>query len=96
MVNTAFQEGHDIHLLQGGEQYFAALIQAVDAAQEEVRLESYIFDFTGRGAAVASHLIAAASRGVRVHLLYPRSGRIASMPPACNGGCTTHSDGSAS
>jgi cardiolipin synthase A/B len=68
-VTSSFQQGHDIRLLQGGEQYFAALVHAVDAAHEEVRIETYIFDFTGSGSLVATSLIAAAERGVRVHLL---------------------------
>jgi cardiolipin synthase A/B len=74
VVSSAFQDGHEIALLQGGEQYFASLIQAIDAAQQEVRLETYIFDFTDSGALVATHLIAAAGRGVRVHLLVDGAG----------------------
>lgn len=74
LVTSLFQDGHDIALLQGGEQYFAALVQAVDAAHEEVRLETYIFDFTGSGSLVATSLIAAAERGVRVHLLVDGAG----------------------
>jgi cardiolipin synthase A/B len=74
VVSSAFQDGHEIALLQGGEQYFASLIQAIDAAQQEVRLETYIFDFTDSGALVATHLIAAAARGVRVHLLVDGAG----------------------
>ena len=45
---------------------FPALIEAIDAARTEVRLETYIFDFTGTGADVASALERAAQRGVSV------------------------------
>jgi cardiolipin synthase len=45
---------------------FAALIEAVDRAQHEVLLETYIFDFAGAGADVGHSLTRAAQRGVRV------------------------------
>lgn len=74
MVTASYQEGHEMALLQGGEQYFAALMKAIDAAEHEVRFETYIFDFTGSGSVVASCMIAAAARGVRVYLLVDGAG----------------------
>jgi cardiolipin synthase A/B len=62
-------DGHTLSLLKGSAQYFAALAQAMDAARHEVRLETYIFDFTGSGQQVGESLIRAAARGVRVSLL---------------------------
>jgi cardiolipin synthase len=53
-------------LLTGGVDLFAAMVEAVDAAQHEVLLETYIFDFAGAGAEVARALMRAAQRGVRV------------------------------
>jgi cardiolipin synthase len=53
-------------LLTGGVDLFAAMGEAVDAAQHEVLLETYIFDFAGAGAQVARALMRAAQRGVRV------------------------------
>jgi cardiolipin synthase len=53
-------------LLTGGVDLFAAMGVAVDAAQHEVLLETYIFDFAGAGAEVARALMRAAQRGVRV------------------------------
>ena len=41
--------GHELRLLQGSGELFPALVEAIDAAQREVRLETYIFDFTGAG-----------------------------------------------
>lgn len=41
----------------------------MDAARYEVRLETYIFDFTASGQEVANSLIRAASRGMKVYLL---------------------------
>lgn len=61
---SALRDGHQIQLLQGSLEYFPALIAAMDQARSEVRLETYIFDFTGDGAQVAEALIRAARRGV--------------------------------
>lgn len=56
-------------LLEGGEGFFPALVAAVDAARDWVQLETYIFDFHGRGADVATALMRAAQRGVTVQVL---------------------------
>jgi cardiolipin synthase A/B len=69
-----FQDGHHLSLLPGSHAYFSALSQAMDAASHEVRLETYIFDFTASGQEVASSLISAASRGVKVYLLVDGAG----------------------
>jgi cardiolipin synthase A/B len=57
---------HEMRLLVGGVDLFAAMVQAMDAAQHEVLLETYIFDFAGAGADVAHALMRAAQRGIRV------------------------------
>lgn len=44
---NAQHAAHDIHLLRSGVALFAALIEAVEQAQREVLLETYIFDFAG-------------------------------------------------
>ena len=41
--------GHSVRLLQGGTEFFPALIHAVDRSQREVRLETFIFDFDAAG-----------------------------------------------
>ncbi len=64
-----YQDGNQIQLLQGSAQYFEALSQAMDEARYDVRLETYIFDFTASGEQVAQSLIRAAERGVHVQLL---------------------------
>ena len=56
-------------LLQGGAEYFPALIAAMDRAEYWIQLETYIFDFHGAGAQVAQALIRAARRGVTVQVL---------------------------
>lgn len=62
----AIRDGHHIRLLEGGKEYFAALMAAVDLARDHVHLETYIFDFHGAGTEVAEALMRAAQRGVRV------------------------------
>lgn len=73
-AQTLWLEGHSIELLQGGSQYFPALIAAIDAASHDVHLETYIFDFTGAGTEVASALVHAARRGVQVRLMMDGAG----------------------
>ncbi len=64
-----FAKDHRVHLLQGAQELFPALIEAMDAALSDIQFETYIFDFTGAGAQVAEALIRAAQRGVRTHLV---------------------------
>ncbi len=59
---------HQITLLQGGGELFPELIRAIDGAQLEVRMETYIFHFDDSGARVAAALERAAARGVQVYL----------------------------
>jgi cardiolipin synthase len=63
------RSGHRIQLLEGSGQLFPAMIEAIDAARSEVKLETYIFDFNGSSAEVAYALERAARRGVAVHVL---------------------------
>ena len=61
--------GNRLTLLKNGEQYFPALVAAIDAATAEVFLETYIFADDQTGSVVADALARAASRGVATHLL---------------------------
>lgn len=61
--------GNRLTLLRNGEQYFPALVQAIDAAATEVFLETYIFADDETGSLVADALARAAARGVAAHLL---------------------------
>ncbi|OGA01497.1 MAG: cardiolipin synthase B [Betaproteobacteria bacterium RIFCSPLOWO2_02_FULL_62_17] len=58
-----------LELLTSGEQYFPALMAAIDAASEDVYLETYIFEDDETGRRVANTLCRAAQRGVNVNLL---------------------------
>jgi len=66
---TPLRSGHSLRLLQGATEFFPALVAAVDAARQEVRLETYIFDFQGQSAEVADALERAALRGVSVRVV---------------------------
>ncbi len=65
----AYASGNHLQLLRNGEQYFPALAAAIDAAAEEVFLETYIFADDQTGSLIADCLARAAARGVTVHLL---------------------------
>lgn len=64
-----FQGGHRLTLLRGGEQLFADMLQALDEAQREVWLATYIFHDDACAAALAEALARAARRGVRVRVV---------------------------
>ena len=64
-----FVPGNRLLLLRNGEEYFPALVAAIDAAAAEVFLETYIFADDETGSLVADALARAAARGVAVHLL---------------------------
>ena len=74
------QAGHQVQLLQGGEAFFAALVQAIDRSAYEVRLETYIFNVDASGQQVAASLERAALRGVAVYLVMDGVGTPA-LPP---------------
>jgi cardiolipin synthase len=64
-----FTPGNRVGLLRSGREYFPALISAIETAQREVWLESYIFADDPAGRAVADALVRAAQRGVAVRVL---------------------------
>jgi len=64
-----FLPGNRLTLLNSGAEFFPALLTAINEAQHEVHLESYIFENDDTGRAVAGALMAAARRGVTVRLM---------------------------
>jgi cardiolipin synthase len=69
MTESSYTGGHQLQLLQGGADFFPALLAVLDASQQEVRLETYIFSFDRCGEQVAAALERAAQRGVQVFLV---------------------------
>jgi len=61
--------GNRVRLLQSGAEFFPALIAAIEAARDEVHLETYIFNLDTTAKAVRDALIRAAQRGVKVRVL---------------------------
>jgi cardiolipin synthase A/B len=58
--------GNTLHLLQGGDELFPAMIDAIRAARHEVFLATYIFHDDDAARAVADALREAGERGVKV------------------------------
>ncbi|HCO77451.1 MAG TPA: cardiolipin synthase ClsB, partial [Rhodocyclaceae bacterium] len=69
MTIAPFRSGHQVTLLENGAAFFPALIAAIDRAQVEFWLETYIFEVDEVGSAVIAALVRAAQRGVMVRLL---------------------------
>lgn len=63
------QPAHELLLLQSGEQLFAAMAVAIDAARRSVHVETYLFLFSGGALVVAEALARAAARGLQVRLV---------------------------
>ena len=70
MAAAEFVDGNRLTLLNSGAEFFPALIAAIDGAQRDIHLETYIFAADRSGLAVADALIAAAlARGTRIAAL---------------------------
>jgi cardiolipin synthase len=76
-----FSGNNDVALFHGGGEFFPALIEACAEAQHDIYLETYIIAHDPSGDRVKAALIAAAARGVKVHVLtdWIGTGRVHSM-----------------
>ena len=66
---SRFTKGNRVGLLRSGREYFPELVSAIEAAEHEVWLETYIFADDPAGRMVADALVRAAQRGVVVRVL---------------------------
>ena len=66
---TVVYGGNRVGLLVNGEQYFPALLAAIESARRVIEIETYIFAEDNIGLRVMFALAAAAGRGVEVRLL---------------------------
>ncbi|MDX1915328.1 MAG: cardiolipin synthase ClsB [Methylophilus sp.] len=66
---TQFTDDNQIQLLRNGQEYFPALKDAIDRAQYEVYLQTYIFEADATGISIAKALKSAAQRGALVKVL---------------------------
>ena len=62
-------EGNRITLLKNGADFFPALINAIDGAALDVRIETYLFEADAAGKRIGDAMMRAARRGVAVRLL---------------------------
>ena len=64
-----FLPGNSLTLLNSGQEYFPALINAIENATQNIYLESYIFADDSTGRLVAAALARAAQRGLTVRMV---------------------------
>ena len=77
-----FEGGHRVALMRGGDELFPAMVQAIESAQQEVWLATYIFNDDPSGRRAVQALRQAAARGVQVRLVvdgFGCNGRIAAL-----------------
>ena len=80
MAMPQLLDGHSVQLLQGGQEFFPALVRAIDESRHEVRFETYIFNVDASGLTVAQALERAAQRKVAVTLMMDGAGT-PDLPP---------------
>jgi cardiolipin synthase A/B len=74
-----FTGGNQVRLLQGGDELFPAMCEAIDQAQNEVWLATYIFHNDDASLRVVDALGRAAERGVRVRVVVDGFGSKATL-----------------
>ena len=67
-LKVEWVSGNRVDLLENGDTYFPAVFDAIDAAQREVLIETFILFEDRVGRDLQQHLISAAARGVEVDL----------------------------
>jgi len=80
-----FRPGNRIKLLRNGAEYFPALERAIDSANREVWLESYLFADDASGRRIAEAMARAAKRGVKVRVMVDGWGAKFYLTPALEG-----------
>jgi cardiolipin synthase len=69
MRASSYSHNNRLSLLHRGDEFFPALVLAIDSAHSEIYLETYIFSLDVTGHHVKAALMRAAARGVNVHVL---------------------------
>lgn len=80
IAGTGLSSGHAIRPLLNGEDAFSDMLAAIDSAQVEVLLATYIFDDDYTGRRFVATLAAASKRGVSVLVMLDDLGRRTSFP----------------
>lgn len=73
--------GNSVEMLAGGDQAYAAMLEAIAGARRHIALQSYIFDNDAVGREFVQALAEACSRGVEVRVLVDAVGEKYSRPP---------------
>jgi cardiolipin synthase len=68
-IKAAYTLYNKAELVRGGRSYFSILHDMIDNARKSIQLQVYIFEEDDTGKAVASRLIKAAKRGIKVQVL---------------------------
>ena len=68
-IRTAYTLYNNAELIRGGKSYFSILHDMIDNSQKSIQLQVYIFEEDDTGKEVASRLIRAAKRGIKVQVL---------------------------
>ena len=66
---TNFLPNNQITLLRSGEEYFPALVTAIENASQTIYLQTYIYEIDKAGISIGNALKQAAQRGVAVNIL---------------------------
>jgi len=74
-----FLNGHSVSLLQGGDELFPAMREAIAKARHEVWLATYIFHDDEASRQMAATLVEAGRRGVRVYVVVDGFGSMATL-----------------
>jgi cardiolipin synthase len=82
LTRGALVAGNRVTLLHDGEQAYPAMLAAIEGAQHEVLLSTYIFATDETGVRFAEALARANDRGVRVRVLVDGIGALYSFPTA--------------
>ncbi|MDB5747764.1 MAG: cardiolipin synthase [Massilia sp.] len=69
MRSVTYVANNDVTLLETGQQLFPAMIEAIDAARQEILFETYIFADDSVARRIEAALVRAAGRGVKVRVL---------------------------
>jgi cardiolipin synthase len=80
LIGGDFSGGNRLRLLTGGDELFPAMRAAIEGAQHEVWLATYIFHHDRAALAMADVLAAAAERGVQVRVVVDGFGSRAALP----------------
>lgn len=80
ITGAQLTQHNQVKTLYNGEQAFPEMLEAIDAAQQEVLLSTYIFDNDDTGLQFISKLVLARDRGCKVNVLVDDAGIRYSLP----------------